>query len=290
MFGYIRPDIPHMYVKDGILYRAMYCGLCKSLGGCCGQRSRLALSYDMTFLSLLLHNIKNTDVKIEQRRCALHPFVRRPVTADDELTSMLACLNTALTYHKLCDDVEDEHKGRAARALFRGAYRRAEERHPQACALIRERMAALSKREKANCPSPDMAADPFASMMADLTDYCLGEFATEDTRALAYGIGKWVYLIDALDDYEKDVKKGSYNAFYAAFAEEKRADMLQKNGEEVNFVFRSVFAGNAEHLQNIRFYFNHDLTDNIILRGIPAATQRVLCGCKNKVKPYRFSF
>ena len=251
-----------MYVKDGILYRAMYCGLCKSLGGCCGQRSRLALSYDMTFLSLLLHNIKNTDVKIEQRRCALHPFVRRPVTADDELTSMLACLNTALTYHKLCDDVEDEHKG----------------------------MAALSELEQENCPSPDMAADPFASMMADLTDYCLGEFATEDTRALAYGIGKWVYLIDALDDYEKDVKKGSYNAFYAAFAEEKRADMLQKNGEEVNFVFRSVFAGNAEHLQNIRFYFNHDLTDNIILRGIPAATQRVLCGCKNKVKPYRFSF
>ena len=120
MFGYIQPDIPHMYVKDGILYRAMYCGLCKSLGGCCGQRSRLALSYDMTFLSLLLHNIKNTDVKIEQRRCALHPFVRRPVTADDELTSMLACLNTALTYHKLCDDVEDEHKGRAARALSAG--------------------------------------------------------------------------------------------------------------------------------------------------------------------------
>ena len=64
----------------------------------------------------------------------------------------------------------------------------------------------------------------------------------------------------------------------------------KKNGEEVNFVFRSVFAGNAEHMQNIRFYFNHDLTDNIILRGIPAATQRVLCGCKNKVKPYRFSF
>ena len=186
--------------------------------------------------------------------------------------------------------MEDERKGRAARALFRGAYRRAEEKHPQACALIQERMAALSKLEQENCPSPDMAADPFASMMADLTDYCLGEFATKDTRALAYGIGKWVYLVDALDDYEKDVKKGSYNPFYAAFAEEKRADMLQKNGEEVNFVFRSVFAGNAEHLQNIRFYFNHDLTDNIILRGIPAATQRVLCGCKNKVKPYRFSF
>ena len=121
-------------------------------------------------------------------------------------------------------------------------------------------------------------------------DYCLAEAATEHTRSLAYGIGKWVYLIDALDDYEKDIKKGNYNPFYAAFGEQKRAQMLQKNGEEVNFVFRSVFAENAEHLRQIRFYFNHDLTDNIILRGMPAATQRIMCGCKDKVKPNRLRF
>ena len=250
-----------MYVKDGILYRAMYCGLCKSLGGCCGQRSRLALSYDMTFLSLLLHNIKNTDVKIEQRRCALHPFVRRPVTADDGLTSMLACLNTALTYHKLCDDVEDEHKGRAARALFRGAYRRAEEKHPQACALMQERMAALSELEQENCSSPDMAADPFASMMADLTDYCLGEFATEDTRALAYGIGKWVYLIDALDDYEKDVKKGSYNPF----SSREQDDALRS---EVKDMLTLAASGAAQELEMLPLDENLSILRNVVYSGI----------------------
>lgn len=279
-----------MYVKDGILYKSMYCGLCKSLGGCCGQRSRFALSYDMTFLSALLHNIKNVDVKIEQKHCVLHPIIRRPIAADDELTRTVACLNAALTYYKLTDDVEDENKGKAARAFFRKAFRRAEALHPQACEIVKGHMASLQKLEKENCASLDMAADPFGEMIADLMDYCLAEAATEHTRSLAYGIGKWVYLIDALDDYEKDIKKGNYNPFYAAFGEQKRAQMLQKNGEEVNFVFRSVFAENAEHLRQIRFYFNHDLTDNIILRGMPAATQRIMCGCKDKVKPNRLRF
>ena len=274
-----------MYVKDGVLYKALYCGLCKSIGSSCGQRARLGLSYDMTFLSALLHNIMNRDVKIENRHCVLHPIVKRPMTADDDITRAVACLNTAFTYYKLCDDVEDEKKGRLKRSLFKKGLKRASALHPEIGKIIRRNMQALTALEKKKCASLDMAADPFGTMIAELSDYCLGEYATEATRGLCYGIGKWVYLIDALDDYDKDVKKGNYNPFYEAFVEKTRAEMLAKNGEEADFVFKSVFAANAENLKNIRFYFNHDLTDNIILRGLPAATQRVKCGCKDKIRP-----
>ena len=274
-----------MYVKDGVLYKALYCGLCKSIGAACGQRARFGLSYDTTFLSALLHNIKNTDVKIQNSRCILHPVVKRPMAADDEITRAVACLNTALAYFKLCDDVEDEKKGRMRRSLLHKGMKKADALHPQIGAIIRRRMKELSALEKKKCASLDMAADPFANMMAEISDYCLGEYATEATRGLCYGIGKWVYLIDALDDYDKDVKKGYYNPFYESFGEASRARMLEKNGDEADFVFRSIFASNAENLRNIRFYFNHDLTDNIILRGLPAATQRVRCGCKEKIKP-----
>ena len=71
MFGYIQPDMPYLYGKDATLYKAMYCGLCKSIGASCGQRARFALSFDMTFLSALLHNIMNTDVHIEKAHCVL---------------------------------------------------------------------------------------------------------------------------------------------------------------------------------------------------------------------------
>ncbi len=285
MFGYIQPDIPYLYVKDGMLYKALYCGLCKSIGGCCGQRARFALSYDMTFLSALLHNISDKDVRVEGRRCAVHPFIKRPIAEDDEITQTVACLNTILTYHKLSDDVEDEHKGRASRAFFKSGYRKAVRLHPRAAAIVEKRMKELAALEKKHCASLDMAADPFGLMIAELSDYCLKEVATEHTRSLFYAIGKWVYLIDALDDYDKDIKKKNYNPFFCAFREPTKEQMLEKNGEEVDFVFKSVFAECEESLKNIRFYFNHDLTDNIIRRGMPAATKRVRCGCHKKVKP-----
>ena len=124
-------------------------------------------------------------------------------------------------------------------------------------------------------------------MIAEISDRLLGEYKSEDTHNLFYGIGKWVYLIDALDDYDKDVKKKNYNPFLRAFGQPSRAQMLEKNGEEVDFIFKSVFAQNAECLKKIRFYFNHDLTDNIVLRGLPSATRRVLCGCGELFSPPR---
>ena len=285
MFGYIQPDIPYLYFKDATLYKALYCGLCKSIGRSCGQTARFGLSYDMTFLSALLHNIKNTDVTIEKQRCVANIFTRRPMALDDGITKTVACLNTLLTYYKLTDDILDEHKGRISRAFFKRGYEKAKALHPGAPEIVKARMAELFELEKAGCASLDMAADPFGLMIADLSDYCLGESATEYTRKLFYGVGKWVYLIDALDDYDKDVKKKNYNPFVSAYKAPTKDEMLAKNREEVDFVFKSVFAENAECLKNIRFYFNTDLTDNIILRGMPASTRKVMCGCHKKVKP-----
>lgn len=278
-----------MYVKDGVLYKALYCGLCKSIGGCCGQRARMALSYDMTFLSALLHNIMGTDVKIEKQHCILHPVSKRPVACDDDVTRAVVCLNTVLTYYKLTDDVEDEGKGKAARSLFRKGYKKACALHPAFAEIAKKHMAALSALEKENCSSVDRAADPFAQMIADLSDACLKEYATAHTRALLYGIGKWVYLADALDDFDKDVRKKNYNPFRAAYGGNSRKEMLEKGGEEVDFIFRSIYAENREHLSQIRFHFNHDLTDNIVLRGLPAAVRRILCGAK-RAKPDKIRF
>lgn len=173
MFGYIQPDMPYLYGKDATLYKAMYCGLCKSIGASCGQRARLALSFDMTFLSALLHNIMNTDVHIRKAHCVLHPIVKRPVAGDDAITRAVACLNTAFTYYKLSDDVADEHKGKIKRAFFAKGFRKSETEHPEIARIIQRRMEELWKLEKENADSLDRAADPFGMMIADLSDYVL---------------------------------------------------------------------------------------------------------------------
>ena len=72
MFGYIKTDLPNMYIKDTVLYQAMYCSLCKGIGQTCGQKARFVLNYDLTFLSVLLHNVADVDVKVEKQHCVIH--------------------------------------------------------------------------------------------------------------------------------------------------------------------------------------------------------------------------
>ena len=277
MFGYIQPDSPYLFKKDETLYKALYCGLCKSIGAGCGQRARTALTYDMAFMSALVHNIKREDVSIKRQRCALHLIKRRPVAQTDDTTVLLGCINTALAYYKLCDDKADGDRKGVFRHLYKKGLKRAAKKHAEAVEIIRTQMQKQAELEKSGCSVIDMACEPTAEMMQKLSVYALGEYSTPETQRLFYDLGKWVYLADAVDDYDKDVKKGSYNVLFNAFGNKCKAEAVSENTEEINFIFDSLFADMRLRLSNIQFKFNHDLTDNIILRGIPIKTRKLLC-------------
>lgn len=276
MFGYIRYDKPHLYFKDFTLYQALYCGLCKGIGSCSGNLARFSLTYDVTFFSLLLHNIKGVDVTIEKQRCFEHPFLKRPMAKVDSLTRELGGLNTILTYFKLTDDVEDGERGKAVRSFFSGGYKRAKREYPEIERIVREEMKRQGEIEKRGEQSLDIAADATATMVARLSDHFLGESATEKTYALFYALGKWIYLVDALDDYDKDKKKGNYNPFLLSYPEEDKKQFVEKHGKELGFVFSSVFRTIAESKKQIKFHFNTDLVDNILFRGLIRETDRVM--------------
>ena len=280
MFGYVRADTPYLFIKDDKLYRAMYCGVCKGICEVCGQSARMGLSYDVTFLSVLLHNLAGVDVKIEKSHCLTHCIRTRQMAEVDELTRQLGALNTALVYFKYTDDIADGDKGRGKRLWFKKGYRRVEKKYPEVARIVRDNMQAQEKVEKALTDSVDRAADATATMVAQFSDYVLGEKKTVESYNLCYAIGKWIYLIDALDDYDKDKKKGAYNPFLLAYGAESRADLLRgKYGEEVQFVFNAIFFDIRENLSKLTFHFNRDLSDNILLRGLPMVTKRVMDGC-----------
>ena len=282
MFGYVKYDLPNLFIKDYMLYRAMYCGLCKSIGKACGQRARIGLTYDVTFLSALLHNIAGIDVKIEQQNCFEHAIRKRPIAATDPLTEELGALNTVLAYYKLTDDIEDGGKGRGKRLWFKKGFKRARKNYPELVSLVETFMKEQARAEKERVASPDIAADPTANMMRRLSDHLLKDKATEATGEFFYGLGKWVYLIDALDDYDKDFKKKNYNPFVLAYGRNSRAELMERDGEEIRFLFDTLFFSLRENLAGITFSFNRDLTDNVILRGIPLETERVMKGEKRR--------
>lgn len=278
MFGYISPDRPYLFIKDEELYKAMYCGVCKGIGEGCGQTARSALTYDMAFMSALIHNINGVDVKVEKKRCAAHLIKKRPMANTDELTILLGYVNTALAYYKLADDVADGEKRGALKFLYKKGFKRAQKKYPRICNIIKEQTDAQAKLEKEGCAVIDMACEPSANMIKLISREAFGDKATEFTDILMYAVGKWIYLADALDDYDKDVKKGRYNVLYNAYKKPTKAEAVKENEAELIFVFDSLFADMRYALNNIKFYFNHDLTDNIILRGIPVKTRVLLYG------------
>lgn len=260
-----------------MLYKALYCGLCKGISSSCGQLARMGLSYDVTFLSALLHNLKNVDIVVEQSRCIEHPVKKRPIAKIDELTKALACVNTVWTYYKLTDDIEDENRGRLKRLWFAKGFQRVKKENPRIVEIVEKRMGETSALEKEGCASIDRMADGTAMMMRELSDYLLEDYATEETGRLFYLIGKWIYLIDAVDDYDKDKKKGLFNVFALAYGSESKEALLKEQRGELDFLFKTLFFGVRECLQAIKLHFNHDLTDNILMLGLPNATNRILC-------------
>lgn len=284
MFGYVNTDFPNMYVKDTVLYKAAYCGLCKSIGRTCGLPGRFLLNYDLTFFSVLAHNLTDTDLNVEKQRCILHTVVKRPVAVPDALTDRIAALNVILARYKLNDNVIDTGKGRVKRSFFAGAYKKAKKAEPLMDEIVKKRYDELLRLEKEKCDSPDMAADPFGQMMAELSDEILKTYADDGTRALFYSLGKWIYLIDAFDDFDKDVKKGAFNVFKNAYRDcSDKEELKSKHGRDVVIVFGAIISEIAELSRKLNYKFNHDLTDNVLLNGIREQTKKIMENkkCKN---------
>ncbi len=287
MFGYVRTDIPNMYVKDTVLYKAMYCGLCKSIGKTCGNCGRFTLNYDLTFLSVFLHNLLDLDVKIEKQRCILHHIRKRPVAVPDELSKKIACFNVILAYYKLTDDILDVGKGRTKRNFIKSSYKKAKKYTPELDLIVGEMYDGLRVYEKTNGDSIDISADYFGNMMANAVRFLLGEVFNEQIGSLSYNVGKWVYLIDALDDFDKDKKKGNFNVFVNLFSNIKdKESLIEEKSGEIIPIFATILQEIKCLSSQMNYKFNHDLTDNILLYGLKEQTKKVMEGkkCKKTTK------
>lgn len=277
MFGYVKTDIPNMYVKDTVLYRAFYCGLCKSIGGTCGARCRLVLNYDLTFLSVFAHNILDKDVKIDKKRCVIHWIRKKPVCEVDEISKRIACLNVILTHYKLGDDILDSGKGKLKQKFFSKGYKKAVKLEPSFDKIVRNNFKILLDYEKNNGDSIDVASDAFGVMMREIAVELFGESFSYEIGELCYNLGKWIYLIDALDDFDKDVKKGEYNVFFNSYKSIKsKKDLLKEKISELQFIFGTIMSDINTYSSKIQYKFNHDLIDNVLSKGILQQTKKIM--------------
>lgn len=272
MFGYIQPNKDELRFREYNEYRAYYCGLCKCIGREFGEPVKLALSYDCAFMALILTGIAGVE-NTRKCRCAYKPLSRaRMAAVEDDYIRFAADMDVILAYCKLDDNWRDDKKlgAAAGKAAMKSALHKARERSPELYRAISEGISELSRLEQENTPELDLPADAFARMMKNAA---LAAPVENPQNRLALGymlyhLGRWVYLIDAWEDREKDKKKGSYNPFLAAGADKERAEFI------INCSLNEAI--NAYELLDIKAH--ESLLDNIIKDGCPAKNREVLGG------------
>lgn len=215
MFGYVTANFKELTKEQQARYGAVYCGICRRIQEQSGGAARLGLRYDMAFLALLLMSLYEPEEEAGKNACALHPLHPRS-WIDNRFIRYAADMNVALAYYKCLDDWEDDGKRSAKHMadVFGKHLPEIEGRYPRQCGAIRDCVTRLAEKEKANCANPDEVAGIFGELMAQLLIY------EDDMWAGTLGIlgdslGRFIYLLDAVLDYDKDKKKGKYNPFLA---------------------------------------------------------------------------
>ena len=211
MFGYIQANQVELSDADKTTYKSYYCGLCRCLKEIAGARGQLLLNYDMTFLVILLSGLYELPSEPEKFLCALHMASKRTAIINDA-TRYGAAMNVILSYHNLMDDFEDtgnRSKWVLAKAL-KGPYRKVAEKYPRQAEAIEHFMEETKEAQQRGERNLDIVSGYTGEMLGSLFLW-KEDVWKSDLLDMGYYMGKFIYLMDAYEDREKDQKNGNYN-------------------------------------------------------------------------------
>ena len=211
MFGTIVCNKKELSKEELARYQSTYCGLCRAIKSRHGQLERMTVNYDMTFLALFLNGLYEADNEEKQFRCPVHPLKEQGVFSNKYI-NYAADMTILLSYYKCKDDWEDERKH--LRKLY-GNYlekhmQELERAYPRQTACVQESLSELGHLEKSRTAIPDEVVNCSGRMLSELFVY-EEDFWSESLRQFEYELGRFIYLMDAVLDYEYDKKKQNYN-------------------------------------------------------------------------------
>ncbi len=220
MFGYVKPYRPSLVAYDYEFYRATYCGVCRAMKRNTGTLSTLSLNFDFVFLALIRLLVGENKVSLRPCRCGAHPFRRRLMMQGNPATDYAAKVSAVLVYHKLKDDIKDSRfLGKLPPALALPVFARARKRANLGTldTAIATYLKELGEVEAAQVASIDIPAGIFGKLLGDIFAYDAPPQFAPYLKSLGNTLGTFIYAADAADDFEGDVKSGSYNPFILTY-------------------------------------------------------------------------
>lgn len=257
-------------------YKAYYCGLCKYLKRNHTEISRLSLNYDITFLILILTSVYQPQSDIFHEKCIVNP-TKKKMHISNEFTEYAASMNILLTYYKLEDNVRDDGRMRDKflKSAYAKSYKTALEKYPEKAKLIKERMEDLNNLEADKCDNVDQISNVFGNLMKEIFSYKDDEYR-ERLEQVGFNIGKYIYILDAYEDLDKDLESGSYNPFIQY--KDKREELKEKVDKNIGFTLTML----EEAIDSLDIKINKAIIDNILYSGIYLRYKGILRGIINE--------
>ena len=282
MFGYISPLVAELKVKEHEAYKGYYCGLCKAIKENYTNAARMLLNYDCAALSLLMGSMSSETPTVGQERCAANPLKKKAIVRTGH-SEYAAAVNVMLGVGKIRDTAADDKKlyARILAVFFSRVDKRAQRAHGHLAAEFALRMGSLQRLEREKCGDIDEVADEFAHLLGAVFSLAPFDFLTDnDRKALrhfGYNIGRWLYIIDAVDDLEEDDKKGRYNVFLQR--EYSGAAQLKEDiKEEAKFNLHYSLSEACKAYELLDIKRDKALLDNIMYLGLAKKTEDILQG------------
>ncbi len=274
LFGYITPYKGELKVREYEIFKAYYCGLCKSLGKEFNHFTRLGLNYDLNFLALLLSSLKDEKEKTVYESCIANPFKKKKIIRHNDCLQYTSYISIVLVYFKLLDDWKDEKSIKSLFAVlpYIIPVRKAKKVLSNKYNFIKKQLDKLTQLEKNNCSIIDESADSFGKLMEQIA---VPPFITdENTRRvlkwLGYNLGRWIYILDAFNDIDEDIKKHNYNPILLQYnykSTEKVVDFYKRIKKELEFTLTFTLENIAKSFELLNVKHNRAILDNIIYMG-----------------------
>lgn len=258
MFGYLRGLKHGMSQELNLAYKNYYCGTCFALHYNYGKLSRFLLSYDLIIIGLLMKS--HEQPTCNRLRCFGEKNKKRQFTNDE--WKKVAALTILLTAEKLRDDIEDENSlfAKIAFKIFEKSIKKAQREFPEMHSIIAAGYQKILADEKTNGNVIEIAAD-FSAMMESVYK-CIRSDGDAVRIAYIKAVSEWLYFIDALDDYEKDVEKGRFNPLLHDNV--SHAEYINKHFSEICGLIQYMY----QSIRNVAKEFPHACVEDALLKNI----------------------
>ena len=274
MFGYVRPVLETLKDEEKARYQAAYCGLCQALGHRYGLAARGSVTYDMTFLALLLSSLYEPKEELHTMHC-VHHRCKEEQYVSNEMIDYAADLTVALLFHKCADNWRDDRNiaSKLYQAMLKKSYRQAKLIHPREVLQIEKCMRTITALEKIPEAAPEAAVNLFSTLLGNLLDIRQDQWS-DSLQMFGCSLGKFVYMMDATVDYDDDRKSGKTNPVIA----------LELTPERMESMLEMMLAPAAESFERLPLVQDIEILRNTLYAGVWQEYHRMMQKRKEAAK------